>query len=127
VHLKDPVEFLLESLKLDESKTYNDYPDSATNNAKKALEWREKYPSEIKGGTRVGWVRANQLAKKEKLSEKTIARIASFARHRKNAEVSAENKSTPWKDAGYVAYLIWGGETMIQWASRKLQQIRKNG
>jgi len=28
--------------------TYNDYPQSATNNAKKDLEWKKKYGDEVK-------------------------------------------------------------------------------
>ena len=74
--------------------------------------------------TQVGWTRANQLCKKENISEETIARMAAFERHRKNSEVSPEFKGTPWKDKGYVAWLGWGGTTGIEWAKRKLQSIR---
>jgi hypothetical protein len=107
------------------AKTYNDYPIAATNNAKKALRWKEEYGDEVKGGTIVGWTRANQLASRESLSATTIARMASFARHRKNAEVDPKYKSTPWKDRGYVAWLIWGGTAGVNWAIRKMEQIRK--
>ena len=106
-------------------ETYNDYPESAKNNAKKVLKWREKYGSEVKGMTRVGWVRANQLAKGENISRETIARMSAFQRHKKNAEVSHENKSTPWKDNGYVAWLGWGETSGINWASKKLKSIDK--
>jgi len=108
-----------------EFESYNDYPDSAKNNAQKVLDWREKYGSEVKGMTSVGWVRANQLAKGRNISRSTIARMSAFQRHKKNAEVSAENKSTPWKDKGYVAWLGWGGTSGINWASKKLKQIDK--
>ncbi len=108
-----------------EFESYNDYPDSAKNNAQKVLDWREKYGSEVKGMTRVGWVRANQLAKGRNISRSTIARMSAFQRHKKNSEVSAENKSTPWKDKGYVAWLGWGGTSGINWASKKLKQIDK--
>lgn len=108
-----------------EFETYNDYPEAAKNNACKVLKWRDEHGDEVKGMTRVGWTRANQLCKGENISEETIARMAAFARHRKNADVSPEFKSTPWKDAGYVAWLGWGGTTGIEWASRKLQTIRK--
>lgn len=107
------------------AKTYNDYPISATNNAKRALHWKEEYDSEVKGGTIVGWTRANQLASREPLSETTIARMASFARHRKNSAVDPKYASTPWKDRGYVAWLIWGGTSGVNWAIRKMEQIRK--
>ena len=106
-------------------ETYNDYPESAKNNAKKVLRWRDKYGSEVKGMTRTGWVRANQLAKGENISRETIARMSAFQRHKKNAEVSPENKSTPWKDNGYLAWLGWGGTSGINWASKKLKSIDK--
>jgi hypothetical protein len=109
----------------DFADSYTDYPISASNNAKKALEWRDKYPDEIVGGTTIGWARANQLANRRPISEETIARMASFARHRQNAEVSADKKDKPWTDAGYVAYLIWGGETGVSWATDKLERIRR--
>jgi len=107
-------------------ESYNDYPESAKNNACKVLRWRDEHGDEVQGMTQVGWTRANQLCKGENISEETIARMASFARHRQNAEVSAEFKSTPWKDKGYVAWLGWGGTTGIEWASKKLESIRNN-
>jgi len=106
-------------------KTYNDYPQSATNNAKKVLKWREEHKDEVKGMTRVGWTRANQLARKQKISRDTIARMASFKRHEKNAKINPDFKSTPWKDKGYVAWLGWGGTSGINWAINKLKQIDK--
>jgi hypothetical protein len=106
-------------------ETYNDYPESAKNNARKVLKWREKYGSEVKGMTRVGWVRANQLAKGKNISRETIARMSAFQRHKKNSAVGPENKTTPWKDRGYVAWLGWGGTSGINWASSKLKSIDK--
>lgn len=106
--------------------TYNDYPESASNNAKRALAYRKKYGKEVKGMTSVGWTRANQLARNEKLSYKTIARMAAFKRHQKNAAVSPENKSTPWKDNGYIAWLGWGGTSGVNWAIKKAESIRNS-
>ena len=107
-------------------ESYNDYPESAKNNACKVLRWRDEHGDEVQGMTQVGWTRANQLCKGENISEETIARMASFARHRQNAEVSPEFKSTPWKDKGYVAWLGWGGTTGVEWAQRKLESIRND-
>tara|TARA_R100000935_G_scaffold58056_1_gene93714 strand:+ start:492 stop:956 length:465 start_codon:yes stop_codon:yes gene_type:complete len=104
-------------------ETYNDYPKSVSNNAKKVLRWRDKHKEEVTGMTRVGWVRANQLAKRENISRETIARMASFKRHQKNAEVNPEFEDTPWKDKGYVSWLGWGGTSGINWAIKKLKQI----
>ena len=106
------------------AETYNDYPQSASNNAKKALKWREEHGrDEVKGGTAIGWTRANQLAKKEKISRETIGRMASFKRHEKNAKVDEKYKSTPWKDKGYVAWLLWGGTSGVNWAISKVESI----
>ena len=107
-------------------ESYNDYPESAKNNACKVLRWRDEHGDEVQGMTQVGWTRANQLCKGENISEETIARMASFARHRENAEVAAEFKDTPWKDKGYVAWLGWGGTSGVEWASKKLDSIRNN-
>lgn len=102
------------------AESYNDYPQGATNNARRMLEWREKYGRDVvKGGTRVGWERANQLASRESLSLDTVKRINSFlARHEENAKISEEYKNEPWKDNGYVAYNLWGGKSMVSWARR---------
>jgi hypothetical protein len=51
--------------------------------------------------------------------------MASFARHRQNAEVDPLKADKPWTDAGYVAWLIWGGTTGVNWASEKLERIRR--
>lgn len=103
---------------------YNDYPGAAKANAKKALDWRDEHGrEEVDGGTEVGWARANQLAKGEKLSRDVVSRMAQFNRHRKNSKVSAEFKDTPWKDRGYIAWLIWGGDEGVDWAMKKMEEI----
>ena len=117
------VEELMAEVNNVELSTYNDYPQSAVNNAKRVLAWREKYGDEVKGMTRTGWTRASQLARKAKLSRSTIARMASFKRHQKNAAIDPKFKSTPWKDRGYVAWLGWGGASGVNWAIRKLKSI----
>ena len=123
--LKRFSEFLNEST--DSSETYNDYPQSAVDNAKLALKWRDEHGrDEDKGGTEVGWTRANQLANKEKLSVKTINRMSSFNRHRKNSKVDPKFKETPWKDRGYIAWLIWGGDSGIDWAMKKAEELRNS-
>lgn len=91
-------------------------PEPARNNARQVLKWREEHGDEVKGMTRVGWTRATQLANEGKVSREVASRMAQFNRHRKNAKVSEEFKDEPWKDAGYVAWLGWGGDTGIGWA-----------
>lgn len=115
---------LLGESTLNEEDTYNDYPAAAKKNAKKALDWRDEHGrDEVDAGTAVGWTRANQLAKGEKISADTVKRMASFNRHRKNSSIKAELKATPWKDKGYVSWLIWGGDEGVDWAMKKSKEI----
>lgn len=107
-------------------ESYTDYPKAASQSACKVLRWIDEHGrDEVAGMTRVGLTRANQLCNREPISEETIARMAAFARHKQNAEISEEYKGTPWKDKGYVAWLGWGGTEGIEWAQRKLKQIRE--
>ena len=98
-------------------ETYNDYPQSASNNAKKAIKYKEE--NNIKCGTRVGWTRARQLAEKKNISRDTIARMASFKRHQKNKDV-------PYGEGcGGIMWDAWGGASGINWAISKLKSIDK--
>ena len=99
-------------------KSYNDYPEAASNNAKRALKYKDENPDN-KCGTPVGWARANQLAKREKISRDTIARMASFKRHQKSKDV-------PYSEGcGGLMWDAWGGSAGVNWASSKLKQIDK--
>jgi hypothetical protein len=98
-------------------ETYNDYPKEASENAKIALRYAEE-----NGwgdcGTPVGKARANQLANGENISEDTIARMASFERHRQSSQKELGD------GCGRLMWLSWGGDAGIEWAQRKLEQIR---
>ena len=96
--------------------TYNDYPKSASNNAKRALKYKADNPDND-CGTRVGWERANQLASRESISRDTIARMASFKRHQ-------QHKDVPYSEGcGGLMWDAWGGTSGIEWAIRKLEEI----
>jgi hypothetical protein len=98
-------------------ETYNDYPKEASENAKIALRYAEE-----NGwgdcGTPVGKARANQLANGENISEDTIARMASFERHRQSSQKELGD------GCGRLMWLAWGGDAGVEWAQRKLEQIR---
>lgn len=98
-------------------ESYTDYPEGAKENAKIALRYAEE-----NGwgdcGTAVGKQRANQLANGEAISEDTISRMASFERHRQNSQKELGD------GCGRLMWLAWGGDEGIEWASRKLEQIR---
>lgn len=111
-----------EGLKLAES--FNDYPEAAVENAKRALNWIKEYGRNVvSAGTLTGLKRANQIANRENLSLDTIKRVKNFlTRHEKNREINPIYKGTPWKDKGYVAYLLWGGDEMMGWVNKKIRQ-----
>lgn len=99
-----------------ELESYNDYPQAAKNNAKRALKWAEKN-GWGSCGTPVGKQRANQLAKGENITRETIARMAAFARH-----LQYDNKELG-DGCAKLMILAWGGKEGIEWAQRKLKQI----
>lgn len=99
--------------------SFNDYPQAASDNAKRALDWKEKNGNKNDCGTLVGWMRANQLAKKENISLSTVKRMAAFVRH-------AQNKDVPYEEGcGGLMWDAWGGDEGINWAIRKVEQISK--
>jgi hypothetical protein len=110
----------------DAAESY-DAPQSARNNAKKVLEWKDKYGKECKGMTPVGWARARDLARGAMLSADTVKRMAQFNRHRSNyekAKSKPEYKTKPWTIPAVVAWLGWGGTTGVDWAIRTSESIR---
>jgi HK97 family phage portal protein len=107
------------------AETYNNYPQSATNNAKRMIEWREKYGRDVvTAGTEVGWRRASQLANRENISLDVVKRMAQFNRHRDNAKIDPKYKGEPWKDNGYVAWNLWGGTAGVDWAIREVNKLK---
>jgi hypothetical protein len=115
----------IDSVMQDEGNTFTP-PAGAKGNARRVLDWKKKHGSEVKGMTSVGWARARQLASGKPVGLNTVSRMAQFNRHRKNAAVAPEYKSTPWKDAGHVAWLGWGGSTGIDWAIRTMNSQKNN-
>ena len=111
-----------EGIQLTES--FNDYPQAAVENAKRALNWIKEYGRDVvRAGTQIGLIRANQIANRENLSLDTVKRIKNFlTRQEKNSDINPIYKGTPWKDKGYVAYLLWGGDEMMAWVNKKIRQ-----
>lgn len=104
----------LESIKLE---SYTDYPQQATENAQIALRWVEKN-GWGSCGEATGKARASQLANREPISEDTISRMASFERHRQHSQKELGD------GCGRLMWLAWGGDAGIEWAQRKLEEIR---
>lgn len=97
-------------------------PATVAREAKKGLELREKFH---RGGTEVGQHRAEQLSARKALSRDDVVAMASyFARH------AVDKSAKGWGDddapsAGYVAWLLWGGEPGKEWAEKTKAALEK--
>ncbi len=91
-------------------------------NAKKGLELRAKFD---RGGTDVGVHRAEQLVAQADLGDDDVKSMHSyFARH----AVDKDGKTHTWgsqddPSAGYIAWLLWGGDEGKTWADRHAAKL----
>lgn len=94
-------------------------PEYVVQNAKRGLEIRESLPDSERCCTMVGLARANQLAKRENISIKTLKRMKSFlSRHGATIPQGKVDLTTKLSQA----ILIWGAypskdgiEKVIKW------------
>lgn len=92
------------------------------NAARRALAWKKEGKA---GGTRVGMARANQLVRRENLTESTVMRMHSFfSRHAVDKKATGFNSGEEgFPSAGRVAWDLWGGDGGATWAEAKRNQI----
>lgn len=105
----------------------NDYPQSAVDTAKRVLKFRDENP-DMDCGTLVGWNRANQIAKRENLSEETIKRTYSFLSRAKTYDTGSFKDKDGKYVCGSIMYAAWGGDSMLNWSKRvvdKLNNVKK--
>jgi hypothetical protein len=115
---QEVVDELMDLFSKEELKSYSDYPDAVSNNAKRGIELNKKVNN--KCATQVGKVRAKQLANKEPISEATIKRMFSYLS--RAATYYDEGDSTA---CGTISYLLWGGKAGLRWAGSKLKELDK--
>ena len=102
-------------------ETYSDYPDSVSNNAKRALEWADEN-GWGSCGTAVGKRRASQLANKENITISTIKRMYSYlSRHAPDLKSS----KTYSDGCGKLMYDSWGGKSALSWSKNKLKSLKE--
>jgi hypothetical protein len=102
-------------------KTYKP-TDGMASAARRALKWKEEGK---RGGTTVGLARANQLVKKESLSQSTVMRMHSFfSRHAVDKKATGFNSGEEgFPSPGRVAWDLWGGDAGASWSKQKRDQI----
>jgi len=94
-------------------------PQEVRSNAKRGLELRKKHN---RGGTEVGVARARDLSNGAALPLDTVKRMNSyFSRH----EVDKKGEGWGVDSAGYIAWLLWGGDAGWSWA-RKIIREQEN-
>lgn len=96
-------------------------PKSVAAAAARGLRLRERHG---RGGTAIGVARARDLSAQTSLSAQTIGRMRSyFARHNvdKNGKGWADAKAP---SAGYIAWLLWGGDAGQRWAARLYARLQ---
>lgn len=95
-------------------------PESVAKAASLGLRLRQEHH---RGGTQIGVARARDLSNRRRLSEDTIRRMASyFARHAVDRSAKGfGDKDDP--SAGWIAWLLWGGDEGRAWCERKLADL----
>ena len=97
-------------------ESYSDYPSGVRNNAKRGIELNKKVNN--KCATSVGKVRAQQLARGEKLSVSTIKRMYSYLSRAETYYDPSDSKA-----CGTISYLLWGGKAGLNWSRGKLREL----
>ncbi len=103
---------------------YNNYPKAASENAQRALDHKEKNGS--KCGTPVGWARANQLASRESISDETVVRTYSFLSRAGVYDQGRFTDEDGKEICGSIMYAAWGGDEMLRWCKRTIEQMEDN-
>ncbi len=103
---------------------WNDYPQAAVENAQRALDFREENGTDC--GTPVGWARANQIAGRENLSDETLVRTYSFLSRAKTYDQGKFTDEDGKEICGSIMYAAWGGDEMLNWAKRTLEEMEEN-
>jgi HK97 family phage prohead protease len=94
--------------------------------AERAIRWVEDGRD---GGTRIGKIRARQIARGENLSEDTVKRMYSFFSRQegvKDAE-GFEPGEDGYPSPGRVAWGLWGGDPGYSWSKNIVEQLKNRG
>ena len=102
---------------------WTDYPQAATDNAKRALAIREEEGTDC--GTPVGWESARIIANREAVSEDRLPRIYSFLSRAKTYDQGSFKDEDGKQICGSIMYAAWGGDEMHRWAERTLENMEE--
>jgi hypothetical protein len=103
----------------DFAESINDYPESVKNAAARGIKLNEENGN--KCATQTGKIRGQQLADGKPISVDTIKRMYSYLSRAKTYYDETDTTA-----CGTISYLLWGGESALSWAEKKLEQLEKN-
>ena len=102
---------------------WTDYPQAATDNAKRALNIREEEGTDC--GTSVGWESARIIANREAVTKQRLPRIYSFLSRAKVYDQGSFKDEEGKQICGSIMYAAWGGDEMHRWAKRTLENMEE--
>ena len=103
---------------------WTDYPQASVDNAKRALQLREEEGTDC--GTVVGWNTARILAERDVVSHDRLPRIYSFLSRAKVYDTGSFKDEEGNQVCGSIMYAAWGGDEMLNWAKRTLEEMEEN-
>jgi HK97 family phage prohead protease len=94
--------------------------------AERAIRWVEEGRD---GGTRIGKIRARQIARGENLSEDTVKRMYSFFSRQESVKDAEgfEPGEDGYPSPGRVAWGLWGGDPGYSWSKNIVEQLKNRG
>lgn len=95
---------------------FNSYPETASNNVKRAQDWMDKMS--VKCGGKAGLAMADKILKGENLSSREIKRLSNYLSKNALHKDKAFDKS-----CSAVEFNLWGGVDMMVWANNKVKEI----
>lgn len=119
--IEDENENIIEDDKDDKNfikTSYNDYPQSAINNAKLGIKYNKEQNN--KCATDVGKQRAGQISNKRPLSLDTIKRTFSYLSRAEEYYDPSDNTA-----CGTISFLLWGGLPMKNYCEKIINKINK--
>jgi HK97 family phage portal protein len=105
-------------------ETFNDYPKSASDLARRALEFKKENPNDC--ATAVGLKRANDISDRRPLSYETVVRVYSYLSRAKTYDTGSFTDADGNPVCGSISYAYWGGDSMLRWASKTIEEIEGN-
>jgi len=102
---------------------WTDYPQAATDNAKRALKIREEEGTDC--GTPVGWESARIIANKEAITEQRLPRVYSFLSRAKVYDKGRFKDEDGKQICGSIMYAAWGGDEMLTWAKKTYEEMEE--